>query len=256
MRAGAPKPRAYNGPMDGEFRRFTPIFRALNDCGARYVVVGGVATILHGFLRFTKDLDVVIDLDPEPARRVIDALKAQGFLPHAPVNPDDFTDRRIREAWTSEKGMMAFSMFDRERPWLTVDLFIREQADFDAFWARAETKYVDGLPVRTASIEDLLEMKRAAGRPVDREDIERLEQIRTQRRRPPRARDAALDDPWRAGTWQGMRDAQFHAGLAATPAQRIAELEEMIDFVREVTRHRDFVIDNEGTVIDLTAHRR
>lgn len=240
--------------MAGEFRRFTPIFRVLDECGARYVVIGGVATVLHGFLRFTKDLDVVIDLEPVAARRVVDALGAQGFLPHAPVNPDDFADRRIREAWTNEKGMKVFSMFDRERPWLTIDLFIRERPDFDAFWARAETKHVVGIPVRIASIEDLLEMKRAAGRPGDLEDIERLEQILAQRRRPPRARDAALDDPWRACSWQGARDAQFRAALAATPAQRIAELEEMIEFVREAARDRDFVVDNDGTVIDLTAH--
>ncbi|MYD69207.1 MAG: hypothetical protein F4W89_00455 [Acidobacteria bacterium] len=241
--------------MAGEFRRFKPLFRVLSECGARYVVIGGVATILHGFLRFTKDLDVVVDLEPAAARRVIDALKAQGFLPHAPVDPDDFADRRIREAWTNEKGMKAFSMFDGERPWLTIDLFIRERSDFEAFWARAETKHVDGLPVRIASIEDLLAMKRAAGRSGDREDIERLEQILADRRRPPRARDAALDDPWQACTWQGMRDAQFRAGLAATPAQRIEELEDMIEFVHEAARHRDFVVDNEGTVIDLTAPR-
>ena len=238
--------------MAGDFRRFKPIFRILNECGARYVVIGGVATILHGFLRFTKDLDVVVDLEPAAALRVIDALKAEGFMPHAPVNPEDFADRRIREAWTDEKGMMVFSMFDRERPWLTIDLFIRDRPGFEAFWARAETKHVDEIPVRIASIEDLLAMKRAAGRSGDREDIERLEQILADRRRPPRARDAALDDPWRACTWQGARDAQFRAGLAATPAQRIEELEEMHEFVREATRDRDFVIDNDGTVIDLT----
>ena len=245
----------YNGQMAGEFRRFKPLFRVLNECGARYVVIGGVATILHGFLRFTKDLDVVVDLEPAAARRVMDALKAEGFMPHAPVNPDDFVDRRIRETWTNEKGMKVFSMFDRERPWLTIDLFIRERPDFEAFWVRAETKHVDGTPVRIASIEDLLEMKRAAGRPGDREDIERLEQILAARRRPPRVRDAALDDPWQTCTWQGARDAQFRAGLAATPTQRIAELEEMIEFVREASLDKDFVVDNEGAVIDLTAHR-
>ncbi len=41
---------------------FEPVFRALNDTGARYVVVGGLATVPHGYARVTADADLVVDL--------------------------------------------------------------------------------------------------------------------------------------------------------------------------------------------------
>ena len=62
---------------------FEPVFRALNDTGARYVVVGGLATVLHGYARFTADADLVVDLAPTPAKHIIDALTALGFVPRA-----------------------------------------------------------------------------------------------------------------------------------------------------------------------------
>ena len=49
--------------------RFEPIFETLNATGTRYVVVGGLAVNLHGYQRFTKDVDVVIELLPEASER-------------------------------------------------------------------------------------------------------------------------------------------------------------------------------------------
>lgn len=46
---------------------YEPVFRALNDSGARYVTVGGFAVLLQGALRTTADLDLMIDLEPEAA---------------------------------------------------------------------------------------------------------------------------------------------------------------------------------------------
>ena len=51
-----------------------PIFVALNDAGVRYVIVGGLATVLHGFARLTHDVDLAVDLVPAEAARVIDVL--------------------------------------------------------------------------------------------------------------------------------------------------------------------------------------
>jgi predicted nucleotidyltransferase len=41
---------------------FEPLFKALNDAGIRYVVVGGLAVVLHGHARLTADVDLVVDL--------------------------------------------------------------------------------------------------------------------------------------------------------------------------------------------------
>lgn len=48
---------------------YEPIFSRLNEQGGRYLVVGGLAVVLHGHARLTVDLDRVVDLAPEAARR-------------------------------------------------------------------------------------------------------------------------------------------------------------------------------------------
>ena len=48
---------------------YEPLFRALNASGTRYVVVGGVATVLHGYARFTADVDLILDLERKAAAR-------------------------------------------------------------------------------------------------------------------------------------------------------------------------------------------
>ena len=94
---------------------FTPLFEALNAADARYVVVGGFAVVLHGHTRLTLDVDLVVDLDPEPAREIVDALTELGFIPRAPVKARDFANVSIREAWVEEKGMQVFTMVDRAK---------------------------------------------------------------------------------------------------------------------------------------------
>src|SRR5687767_9116523 len=89
---------------------FLPVFRALDEAGARYVLVGGVATVLHGAVRTTKDIDLIIDLEPNEVVKTIGALLGAGFVPHAPVNPLDFADPRKRDEWIREKGLVVFSM--------------------------------------------------------------------------------------------------------------------------------------------------
>lgn len=61
--------------------RFEPIFETLNATRIRYVVVGGLAVNLHGYQRFTKDVDIVIELLPEQSARALEALRAIGYEP-------------------------------------------------------------------------------------------------------------------------------------------------------------------------------
>jgi hypothetical protein len=70
---------------------FEPIFQILNT-GVRYVVVGGLATVLHGYARLTADVDLAVDLAPEEATKMIRALVASGFRPQVPVSPEEFAN--------------------------------------------------------------------------------------------------------------------------------------------------------------------
>lgn len=156
---------------------FEPIFEALNRSQIRYVVVGGFATVLHGHARLTADLDIVIDLSPEQARRAVETLVALGFRPRAPVDPRTFADPAVRRQWASEKGMRVFTLSDPANPMREVDLFVEHPMDFEDLWRGSEVIELSGTVVRIASIPHLIRLKRLAGRPQDLADIEALEII-------------------------------------------------------------------------------
>lgn len=156
---------------------FEPLFKALNDAGVRYVVVGGLAVVLHGHARLTVDVDLVVDLDEDQAARAIDALVRMDLRPRVPVNPRDFADRSVRESWIRDRGMQVFSMFDPSNPMRVVDLFVSHPVPFEELWSRSALFELRDTTIRVASIPDLIRLKRLAGRPRDRADIEQLEAI-------------------------------------------------------------------------------
>lgn len=160
---------------------FEPIFLALNEANARYVVVGGVAVVLHGHARLTADLDLAVDLSPAPARRVVDALGSLGLRPAAPVDPAGFAHPPTRERWRLERGMLVFTMRDPDDPLRQVDLFVDEPIPFEELWSRAEIIQLEGIEVHVASIDDLIAMKEQAGRPLDLDDIAELRRIKEER---------------------------------------------------------------------------
>ena len=113
---------------------FEPLFRALNESGARYVVVGGVATVLHGHARLTADLDVVVDLSREASLAVVGALVAIGLRPRAPVPAEAFADATLRAEWARDKAMTVFSLWDPADPMREVDLFLEHPMPFEELW--------------------------------------------------------------------------------------------------------------------------
>jgi hypothetical protein len=72
-------------------------------------------------------------------------------------------------------------MWDPENSLRSVDLFVDNPIDFEELWARSEVLTLTGTTVRVASIPDLIRMKKLAGRPVDRLDIEELQAIMRRR---------------------------------------------------------------------------
>ena len=88
------------------------LLAALDDSGVRFVVVGGVAVVLHGHTRSTVDLDLVVDLASDDAVRAIEALTAAGLEPRLPVDARDFADDATRRSWIEERGMQVFTMLD------------------------------------------------------------------------------------------------------------------------------------------------
>lgn len=161
---------------------FEPVFAALNRAEVRYVVVGGLAVVLHGHARLTGDLDLVIDLSPPEASRAMSALTGLGLQPRLPVEAREFADATVRERWVQERNLEVFSLHDPENPLLEIDLFAREPLPFDELWERAERMTLEREEVAVASIPDLIRMKETADREQDRADIEALREIARRRR--------------------------------------------------------------------------
>lgn len=154
------------------------IVRALNGAGVRYLVAGGLAVNAHGYLRFTKDADFVIELIPENIKRVFSALEPLGYKPLAPVTADLFADRSIREGWIRDKNMQVLQLWSDHHRETSIDIFVHEPFSFAEEYSRALIKPLYGtIEVRFVSIPTLIRMKEAAGREQDRIDIEHLRML-------------------------------------------------------------------------------
>jgi hypothetical protein len=151
---------------------------ALSRAGVRYLVVGGVAVVLHGYLRATADLDLIIDFDQKNVAIAMETLDGLGFRPRAPVPLRAFADPGQRDRWAAEKNMQVFSLWHPNIAGFEVDLFVESPIPFDDAFARAVLALIGDSIVPVASIDDLIAMKRAAGRPRDHEDIEALTQLK------------------------------------------------------------------------------
>ena len=163
-----------------ERRSIEAIVRALNEVQTRYLIVGGLAVVAHGLVRFTADIDLVLDPDASALRRAIEALAGLGYRPRAPVEFTEFADAETRARWTREKGLTVFSTFSGEHRATELDLFVESPFDFETAYAKAvRFDVAPGVEATFVGLGDLLEMKRRAGRPQDISDVAGLESLHT-----------------------------------------------------------------------------
>jgi hypothetical protein len=154
---------------------FTAIATVLQEAGVRYLIAGGMAVNAHGYARFTKDVDVVVQLAPTNILKAFAALATLGYRPALPVRAEQFADAGTRAAWIRDKGMQVLQLWSDEHPETPIDVFVIEPFDFDAEYSRALVKELYGtVAVRFVSLHTLIAMKTAVGRPQDLLDLEHL----------------------------------------------------------------------------------
>ncbi|GAA5165950.1 nucleotidyl transferase AbiEii/AbiGii toxin family protein [Ornithinimicrobium tianjinense] len=161
-------------------RRILDLLAALNDAGVDYVVVGGVAVVLRGHARMTVDLDLALDLTTDNLTSALDVLKAQGLVPRLPVPPEQFADPDIRRSWVEQRNLVAFTLHDPSDALREVDLLAITPLPFSTLLTSSDVIDVDDVPVRVASVEHLVAMKRLSGRAQDLADVEALSQLTSQ----------------------------------------------------------------------------
>ena len=154
------------------------IFRALQEAEARYLVVGGLAVIAHGYVRMTKDLDLVLDLSSEALPRTLTALESLGYRPMIPVALLDFADPALRHDWTENRNMKVFNLVSDRYPDVVIDIFPKEPFVFEKEFAAASWKDVaPNVRARVVSIPALITLKMTADRKQDHTDIEKLRKL-------------------------------------------------------------------------------
>lgn len=148
------------------------LVQALVDGGVDFVIVGGVAVVLQAMPRFTKDLDIcyaTAEENLDALGRVLVGLTARlrGIPETVPFVPDGHSLRQTQ-------------ILCLTTPVGDIDLLVNPEGspDYETLRERASVMDLSGRSVRVASIQDMLAMKRAAGRPQDLADIESLEVAR------------------------------------------------------------------------------
>lgn len=162
-----------------EVRSIEAIVKALNGAEVKYLIVGGLAVNAHGFVRLTRDVDIVLHLERQNVIRGLKALFQAGFQLAIPVKPEAFADAKTRERWRLEKNMIVLKLWSDAHRRTPLDIFVYEPFDFEKEFAKAgEHEVCPGIFAPVVSLKTLLKMKREAGRPQDLEDIRELKRGR------------------------------------------------------------------------------
>jgi len=156
---------------------YEDVLRALDAASIRFVVVGGVAVILHGVPRSTAGLDLAIDLEEGNVRRFIGIMAQLGFVPRAPVAAADLASADHRRDWVADKHMKAFTFHRPGRPLDEVDVLIDPPLPFAELAAGADFVEAEGLRLPIVGIRHLIRMKEGAGRAQDVADVDALRRL-------------------------------------------------------------------------------
>jgi predicted nucleotidyltransferase len=142
---------------------FCDILLIFNEENVQYLVVGGFATILHGYTRVTKDIDLLVWPNKENAIRVIKALENFG-APMINISAEDFE----KEGTVFQIGVAP----------IRIDIITQiVEINFEEAYQNAQIIEINGLKIPLISIPDLIRNKKAAGRGQDLVDVEHLEVI-------------------------------------------------------------------------------
>lgn len=134
----------------------------------KFALVGGYALALHGIVRATMDVDIVIGLTPKALLEAEAALTALGLTSRIPVKASEVAE--FRREYIENRNLIAWSFVDFKNPTRQVDLLIVLGVDD----IDVEKVSFGGKSIPVASLEDLLKMKLVSNRPEDQSDIAKI----------------------------------------------------------------------------------
>ena len=144
---------------------------AFHEAKLPFAIAGGYAVALHGAVRGTLDIDIVLRLNKRDFLIAEAALKGLGLAPRLPVSAAEVFD--FREEYIENRNLIAWSFSNPRDPSQIVDIIITHDL------AKLRTKNIvsGGCSLPVLDVADLIAMKRTSGRPQDLEDIRALEEL-------------------------------------------------------------------------------
>ena len=139
--------------------RLQGVFASFQNHNVKYVVIGGIAAVLHGVPRATFDLDILIEATPENGQRLLDALLDAGLGTAVLTTVDDLLSHEI----TIFRDKIRIDV-QTETPGIL----------FQDTWDKRQMMDYEGQTFSVVSRDDLIASKLAAGRAVDLEDVRML----------------------------------------------------------------------------------
>lgn len=147
------------------------VCRSLENAKVSYAVVGGYAVALHGAVRGTVDVDIVIAWTRENLQNAEKALNQIGLVSQLPLTAQSVFDSK--DEYVEKRNLIAWHFYNPKNPLEQVDLIIT----YDLDSKKIETIKTSVGKINILSRSDLIEMKRKSGRPQDLEDVKALEKL-------------------------------------------------------------------------------
>lgn len=147
----------------------------LADRRVEFIVIGGFAVIAHGYVRATKDLDIVPDPDPENLARLADALST---LNARIRGMEEFDEGELPRPDREGLALGGNFVLDTDGGRLDILQVVEPDLTYAELAPAALTVEALGRQIRVCGYRDLVAMKTAAGRDEDRLDLKRLREAR------------------------------------------------------------------------------
>jgi hypothetical protein len=144
---------------------------AFEKAGVSFAVAGGYAVALHGAVRGTVDVDIVLKFTRRDFLAAEKVLKGLGLAPRLPVDAGQVFD--FREDYIKNRNLIAWSFYNPADPSEIVDVIITQ--DLGGMKIERIKVGKDAIPV--VSRRDLIAMKKKSGRPQDLADVAALEEL-------------------------------------------------------------------------------
>lgn len=153
------------------------IFKAFQKNKLRYLLAGGLAVNLYGIPRFTKDVDILIDVSKKNLARLRAVIKSLGLRPRMPVTLDEFLDPAQWLVWQRTKNLKALSLYNPKNPYEELDILWNVGVNYGEAQKRRKLLKLGLLRLSLVSIDDLIRMKKKASRAQDLSDLEALQRL-------------------------------------------------------------------------------